>query len=62
METTAQPETTTAYTVHVATLDDGSQILVTRFMASGKVTIATRPDKYATWGIPYTAEDMTWKG
>ena len=35
---------------------------ITRFLESDKVVVATRPDKYATWGVPYTAEDMTWKG
>lgn len=51
--------TTSGYTDHVGTFPDGSQILVTRW-ADGRVTIATRPDKWATWGAPITTEDMTW--
>ena len=46
---------------YVATCDDGSQIMVDVF-PNGEVKIATRSDKWATWGRPINAEDMTWKG
>lgn len=46
----------------VATYRDGSQTLVTYYPAVDKTTIATRPDKWATWGPPTDMEDMTWTG
>lgn len=58
MDTTTQ---TPNYTDHVGTFPDGSQILVTRWQ-DGRVTIATRPDRWATWGAPVYAEDKSWKG
>jgi|GEM_PF-4198233 len=45
---------------HVATLDDGSQILIDIF-PEGTVSVATRPDKWATWSRRTDAEDKTWK-
>lgn len=45
---------------YVATLDDGSQILVTKF-PDGRMTVATRADQWGRWGAPVTAEDKTWR-
>lgn len=39
----------------VATLRDGSQVLVNRW-SDGSVTVATRPHPSSTWGVPAPAE------
>jgi len=46
----------------VATYSDGSQTLVTHFPQANLTTIATRSDRWATWGPPHDMEDMTWTG
>lgn len=46
---------------YVATLGDGAQIMVEVY-PDGRVSVAERGDKWATWGPPTTAKDMTWKG
>lgn len=45
---------------HVVTRADGSQIMIEVF-PTGSVSVAERADKWATWGPPIQAEDMTWK-
>lgn len=44
----------------VATLEDGTQILVNYWSDDDTVTIAQRTDKWATWSRPTTTEDHTW--
>lgn len=46
---------------YVATRSDGSQVMIDIY-PDGAVSIAEREDKWATWGPPLTAEDMTWTG
>lgn len=46
----------------VATAPDGSQTLVTHYPEVNLTTIATRPNRWATWGPPHDMEDKTWTG
>ena len=50
----AQPSNTEPM-LFVATASDGSQTLVT-IWGPEDATMATRPDPYATWGIPVPLE------
>lgn len=46
------------YWPYVVTREDGSQSLISIFVDEGRitsVTLADRPDRYATWGIPEEA-------
>lgn len=46
------------YLPYVTTHEDGSQTLVSIFLEDGEITLVTlagRPHKFATWGIPEEA-------
>lgn len=45
--------------IWVATLKDGSQILINYWAEDDSVTIATRSETYFSWGPPIHTEDRT---
>jgi hypothetical protein len=46
----------------VATLDDGSQILVEYWAQDDCITVATRTDKWSIWSPQTSADEKSWDG